>query len=826
MHIKFLPHGEGSAARAAAYVLDELDHMNIERAGVDVLRGDPRTFAAIADGLEFKHRYTSGVIAWAGDDEPTLEEIDDFLKDFERTAFAGLEPAEYHFCAVMHTEADGSKHVHVLVPRVNLATGKSLNIAPPNWEKTFDPLRDAWNNEKGWARPDDPVRARLVQPQHFALVAAAAAKAGLQVEPDSKHLLASFISQRVEAGLIQDRAGVIASLAELGEITRQGKDYLSIKPDGFDKAIRLKGALFDEQFSATAWLKISRESKAGRGLDRGGREKITQEHRDRASAARQALEEAIGRRSEYNQRRYHRLKQELEIELGQGDGKRRDGFRENDQQSPRQNQPANRDGHEKADVVNSLTVSDLASRFVGRGASNVASHTTRSMARNDDHGNDERQQGIHGNHVAKLDDLHNRQKQIPMQGEGITENDRIRNIANSAIQRIIESVRTASEAVTETVQRFAETIKRNQSAIGNHDAELSNLAEPANTVIQNGSRIAKGVAIVRENNTDEIERFKREINLVEFAQVQGYEYDKKESSKASAVLRKDREKIIVATDKDGHGIYFNVGDNRDNGSIVDFVQRRQNLNIGQARKVLRPWVSGTDQPTFRMTTPAPKPIATSRDRGAVIAAWERLQHYKGNYLQTERKLSEATIAAFGDRIRQDERGNVCFRHIDQTGITGYEIKNKGFTAFATGGEKAVFTCRINENQPIARVVVVESAIDAMSYHELRGNEKTGTLFLSFAGGMSDKQKEVLKSYLTLEGLTDKAEIIAATDNDKAGNDFAAILKTMRPDCKRESPTGKDWNDDLKAGVLSRSQRFLERQVTRTPKEDYDSPSLG
>jgi len=29
--------------------------------------------------------------------------------------------------------------------------------------------------------------------------------------------------------------------AELGEITREGKDYVSVKPEGFEKAIRLKG---------------------------------------------------------------------------------------------------------------------------------------------------------------------------------------------------------------------------------------------------------------------------------------------------------------------------------------------------------------------------------------------------------------------------------------------------------------------------------------------------------------------------------------------------------------------------------------------------------
>ena len=54
---------------------------------------------------------------------------------------------------------------------------------------------------------------------------------------------------------------------------------------------------------------------------------------------------------------------------------------------------------------------------------------------------------------------------------------------------------------------------------------------------------------------DELERFKGEINLVEFAQSLGYVVIKKESSRACAVMKLGGDKIVVATDKaDGHGI--------------------------------------------------------------------------------------------------------------------------------------------------------------------------------------------------------------------------------------------------------------------------------
>ena len=90
MYIKFLAHGKGDPAKAASYLIDEVDHLNRPRADVQVLRGDPHTFTAIAESIENDWKYTSGVIAWSKDDVPTNEEIDQVLEAFEKHAFAGV----------------------------------------------------------------------------------------------------------------------------------------------------------------------------------------------------------------------------------------------------------------------------------------------------------------------------------------------------------------------------------------------------------------------------------------------------------------------------------------------------------------------------------------------------------------------------------------------------------------------------------------------------------------------------------------------------------------------------------------------------------------
>ena len=186
MLVKFLARGTGSAQAAADYLLRETDSQGAVREDVAVLRGDPDDVAAVADSLEFDHKYTSGVIAWAPEDQPSDQDIDRVLDEFEQTAWAGLAPDRHAWAAVQHRAANGGVHVHVLAARCDLETGKSLNIAPPGWEQTYGPLVEACNLEHGWSRPDDPARARDQQPGHRAYLEAAALRAGIAQADDPR----------------------------------------------------------------------------------------------------------------------------------------------------------------------------------------------------------------------------------------------------------------------------------------------------------------------------------------------------------------------------------------------------------------------------------------------------------------------------------------------------------------------------------------------------------------------------------------------------------------------------------------------------------------
>jgi hypothetical protein len=283
----------------------------------------------------------------------------------------------------------------------------------------------------------------------------------------------------------------------------------------------------------------------------------------------------------------------------------------------------------------------------------------------------------------------------------------------------------------------------------------------------------------------ELERFKQEISLVELASWYGYEREKAESSRTSVAMKHpDGDKIIVTTEIDGHDVFFSVHTDR-NGSVIDFVMFRESVNLGGARKVLRKclipgYLSSRSSVHYR-------PEVTSRDAG-LYDKWLRMRPYHGGYLE-HRGLSAQTIALFSKRIRLDERNNVAFRHDNLRDFAGYELKNKGFTGFSAGGSKALFGCKVGDPGKTPVIVLTESAIDAMSYYQMKPQPG---YYLSFAGGISRGQIPLLMWVVNR-----KAKVIIATDNDCQGEEYAAQICQIRADAERDRPViGKDWNDTL------------------------------
>lgn len=297
----------------------------------------------------------------------------------------------------------------------------------------------------------------------------------------------------------------------------------------------------------------------------------------------------------------------------------------------------------------------------------------------------------------------------------------------------------------------------------------------------------------------ELEEFKCGIDLRQYAAAMDYTLDKRESWRGSAVMRRGADKIVIKRDTDGHYVYFSVRDDRDHGTIIDFIAHRQRLSLGEMRKELRQW---TGRPaSLRPAFPALE--TSAKDRITVEAEYHRMRDSPRHpYLERGRRLPGELLTSprFAGRIRMDRRGNAVFPHFDEQGLCGYEMKNWHFTGFAKGGDKGLWLSHTRPDD--RRFVFTESAIDAMSYAALHPDEQTR--YASLGGKPNPKQPALIAAKIAL--MPNGAEIISAMDCDQAGRGLSQVVQhavehTGRSDLsfRTHSPAreGDDWNDVLK-----------------------------
>lgn len=304
----------------------------------------------------------------------------------------------------------------------------------------------------------------------------------------------------------------------------------------------------------------------------------------------------------------------------------------------------------------------------------------------------------------------------------------------------------------------------------------------------------------------ELDAFKREIDLRQFAVSLGYQLDRRESWRGSAVLRRGADKIVVKRNSNGHYVFFSLRDDEDNGTVIDFLQRRQHLSLGGVRKLLWTWI---EQPARR--PPFPKLESASPDRLHIEREYRRMvsaQQY--SYLEHQRCVPAAVLssARFVGRMRIDCRGNTVFPHFDITGLCGYEIKNCEFTGFASGGQKGLWFSHTRPSDQ--RLVLTEGAIDALSYAALFPDSEDRTRYASLGGRPSSRQIELVQA--TIVKLPEGAEVVAAFDADEAGRWLVTVIGGAVANVRNAggrgdlgfrthlpAKEGEDWNQVLQNG---------------------------
>ena len=135
MLLKFFARGRGKGSGPVNYILNPNDsNGQLRDPSPELLRGNPKMAKQLIDDLNFKHKYNSGVLSFAPEDAPTEKEQQALIDSFEEYAFAGIKSDSYYMLWVKHTYTKNNRvELHFVTPRVELDTGKSLNISPPGY---------------------------------------------------------------------------------------------------------------------------------------------------------------------------------------------------------------------------------------------------------------------------------------------------------------------------------------------------------------------------------------------------------------------------------------------------------------------------------------------------------------------------------------------------------------------------------------------------------------------------------------------------------------------------------------------------------------------
>ena len=322
MLIKFFRNGKGAGAGPVGYLVadnvlaydDNRDlirdadsqPMTVTRQPLpEVLRGNPDRTEALIDASRHQWTYRAGVISFAAEDTPTDEPQAEVMDHFERLAFAGLDPTQYDMLWVRHTHEDRVE-LHFCTPRMQLTSGRSLNIAPPGYQNAFDSLRDVMNQRHGWA---DPMELERVQEVRDTIETPTRAQ--------GRDELHAWLQDQISVGIITDRASMVDALADAGfDLPRVGKAYLTAQDPDTGERWRLKGEVFHEDWQVGS---AEREAERGTGHDPAGLRRLDDIP---AGELQDRFERHCDQRASYNRDRYPHLsatEQELADDLALAD---------------------------------------------------------------------------------------------------------------------------------------------------------------------------------------------------------------------------------------------------------------------------------------------------------------------------------------------------------------------------------------------------------------------------------------------------------------------------------------------------------------------------
>ncbi|MFP6006844.1 relaxase/mobilization nuclease domain-containing protein [Helicobacter pylori] len=310
MLVKFwgINQGGGDGDGSVNYLLNE----RVEQGTAKVLKGDANLTKSLLLSLTQKHKACVGCLSF---EESNIDEglKYELMESFENALLTESMQNRYNILWVEHTDK-GRLELNFVIPKIDLERQKAFN---PYYHKVDLKRIDTWQNvvnlKYTFTNPKD-LKKQQISNYHNTKT-----PQGKAIFKNYKEL-DNYLYNAVTQGLLNSRAEIIELLqASNYEITRQGKDYISVKLPNQQKAKRLKGIIYDERFTEqrlieqelreysqnkdTSRERDTREISTAPNTTPRATQSLIQELRD--------LEQQLHRHIEYKQRYYEKLYQSI-----------------------------------------------------------------------------------------------------------------------------------------------------------------------------------------------------------------------------------------------------------------------------------------------------------------------------------------------------------------------------------------------------------------------------------------------------------------------------------------------------------------------------------
>ncbi len=295
MLVKFwgINQGGGDGDGSVNYLLNE----RVKKGTAKVLKGDFNLTKSLLLSLTQKHKACVGCLSF---EEPNIDESlkYELMESFENALLTESMQNRYNILWVEHTDK-GRLELNFVIPRIDLITQKAFTPYYHSADITrIDLWKDCINLKHNFTNPKDLEKRHNIQ-QHQTK------------NPKNKELLATYekldkLIQDNLGTLFNSRADIINFLkSNQCEVTRQGKDYISVKLPNELKAKRLKGFYYHETFRTIADIREQLSEIRQREIQRERSNSYTTNN-NHAELLRE-LENKLHERIEYKQRYYERL---------------------------------------------------------------------------------------------------------------------------------------------------------------------------------------------------------------------------------------------------------------------------------------------------------------------------------------------------------------------------------------------------------------------------------------------------------------------------------------------------------------------------------------